>query len=598
MSWKKLLDSRWLHPILLLVWVAIGAVLRFVYLDLKPLWTDEFATIVFSLGHSFRTVPLNQAISAEALLQPLQSDSQGSIRAVVQHLMTESTHPPAYFVLAHLWMQLFPAEGLVSMSVVRSLSVLFGVSSIPAVFGLGWLAFRSRLVGQLAAAMMAVSPFGIFLAQEARHYTLATLWVIASLCCLIVAVRSIRGAKSLPLWVGLTWVVVNSLGMATHYFFVLTLFAEALVLLGFWIADFRVGQRDQFKFKLLKRWQAIYAIAAGTAMGVLVWLPAWRSVYGNNLTQWIYSDGRSGLTWLDPILQAVVAWISMLVLTPVQAEEQWVVIVSALSLLACVLWAMPVIWRGLHQQWLQVENVLPIQVLGGFVLGAIAIFFGMTYGLGTNLTSAFRFNFVYFPAVVVLLAASLAYFWQSSDSKNQKSGIAQFGMMLNPLRATGKQVIVWIGLMGLVGSLSVAGDLAYQKTHRPDVVAERILKQTQAPALIAIAHQTHGQTGRLMGIAWELKRRQASDNAEILANASFLLAHQDQQPLSAAIALEQTLSQQPRPLDLWLVNFPDSDEIPDFASRLASQNCAADSDSWKRTDGYKYRLYRCPASNG
>jgi len=42
----------------------------------------------------------------------------------------------------------------------------------------GW--FRSRLVGQIAAAMMAVSPYGIYLAQEARHYTLAILLIIAS----------------------------------------------------------------------------------------------------------------------------------------------------------------------------------------------------------------------------------------------------------------------------------------------------------------------------------------------------------------------------------------------------------------------------------
>ncbi|HEY9807218.1 MAG TPA: hypothetical protein V6D04_11660, partial [Candidatus Obscuribacterales bacterium] len=224
---KTLLHSRWLHLLLLSFWVVVGLGLRLLGLDGKAAWTDEFATLVFSLGHSFRTVPLNQAIATATLLQPLQLEPQTGTTAVVDHLMQESTHPPLYFVLCHWWLQWFPPaqSGLVSIWAARSLAVLFGVISIPAMFGLGWLAFGSRLVGQLAAAAMALSPYGIYLAQEARHYTLAMWWVIASLSCLLVAVRSLRTQKSLPWPIGLSWVSVNALGMATHYFFVLTLFA-------------------------------------------------------------------------------------------------------------------------------------------------------------------------------------------------------------------------------------------------------------------------------------------------------------------------------------------------------------------------------------
>ncbi len=46
-------------------------------------------------------------------------------------------------------------------------------------------------MGQLAAAMMATSPFGICLAQEARHYTLAILWVITSIGCLVIVINKI-----------------------------------------------------------------------------------------------------------------------------------------------------------------------------------------------------------------------------------------------------------------------------------------------------------------------------------------------------------------------------------------------------------------------
>lgn len=66
------LSSRWLHLLLLLVALAIGTGLRFTHLASKPPWNDEFATVVFSLGNSLRTVPLDQAIALDTLLRPLQ----------------------------------------------------------------------------------------------------------------------------------------------------------------------------------------------------------------------------------------------------------------------------------------------------------------------------------------------------------------------------------------------------------------------------------------------------------------------------------------------------------------------------------------------
>jgi len=72
MGFRALYHSRWFHFLLLLVWLAIGTGLRFTHLTSKPPWTDEFATLVFSLGNSFRTVPLEQAITLNTLLMPLR----------------------------------------------------------------------------------------------------------------------------------------------------------------------------------------------------------------------------------------------------------------------------------------------------------------------------------------------------------------------------------------------------------------------------------------------------------------------------------------------------------------------------------------------
>ena len=117
------------------MWFLIGLGLRLANLTAKPPWTDEFSTLVFSLGNSFLPVPLDQAITPDILLQPLQPQSGANIQDVWAHLSHETNHPPLYFVLAHWWMQLFPQNGgLVSLWGARSLAAVFGAASIPAIY--------------------------------------------------------------------------------------------------------------------------------------------------------------------------------------------------------------------------------------------------------------------------------------------------------------------------------------------------------------------------------------------------------------------------------------------------------------------------------
>jgi uncharacterized membrane protein len=67
---------------------------------------------------------------------------------------------------------------------MRSLPALFGVSAIAAVYYLNRVAF-SPAAGLMAAAMIAVSPFCVYLSQEARHYTLPMLLITLALLGLI-----------------------------------------------------------------------------------------------------------------------------------------------------------------------------------------------------------------------------------------------------------------------------------------------------------------------------------------------------------------------------------------------------------------------------
>jgi uncharacterized membrane protein len=574
----------WLHLLLVLLWTLLGLSLRFANLTGKPLWTDEFSTIVFSLGNGFSDIPLDQLITTDQLLQPLKPTPGNGVEAVVSHLFRESNHPPLYFVLSHFWLNLFPtnANGLVSTWGIRSLAALIGTLTIPVTFFLAWLAFRSRIVAQTSAAFMAVSPFGIYLAQEARHYTLPILVILLSLCCLVIAAQKLRDRIVLPIWLCFCWIVINGLGIATHYFFAFTLGAEAIVILCLGLVQ---SWRERGIWHPSLHWRRVWLVAAGTAAAGLIWWPILQNIQEGELTRWIYQGDRSGLAWLDPIGQALAGWITMLYLLPIQSSSQVLEALSGLVLVLLVLWTLPKLYRGLQVQYLQREPRLGVLVLSVFVVGAIVLFFSITYFFDADLTSAFRYNFVFFPGVVILIGAGLASSWDVAIRIAQAPAVKVSPALLNLLRVSNRKTVIVIWLLSLVGAFTVVANLGYQKTHRPDVIATAIRDNAKHPALVAIPHQTHGQTGRLMGIAVELQQQPAP------IPTRFLLARQTQNQQSVITTLRQALNQLSRPLDLWLLNFQDIPEEP-LDELLEQQNCAAETKS-RSVDGYRYRMYRC-----
>jgi uncharacterized membrane protein len=565
--------------VLLALWIALGLSLRLINLTQKPVWTDEFATIVFSLGNSFRTVPLNQVIPMADLLAPLQPAPLATAQDTIRHLLTESNHPPLYFVLTHQWLELFPAaQGLVSVWGVRSLSAIFGTLCIPAFFGLAWLAFGSLRVAHLAAALGAVSPFGIYLAQEARHYTLAGLWVTGSLACLVAVSRQLKHGNPPSWWVCLAWIVVNALGFATHYFMAFTLVAEGLVLLALAIAQYR---RDHHLS--LKLWNRVTVTVFGTVAAMVVWLPIVRNVQNSALTDWITPESQGWLDWFAPPGRIIASLGAMFYLLPVEARQTWVAILAGVGLLALVGWSFPKFYRGLRRGLRQTEWRLPLIILGGMVLGAIAIFLASAYLLNLDLTLGFRYTFVYYPAVIVLVAAAMANLEYRSTLRPTQ-GFRRWQQAKAGFVAT---VLVW----GLVGSLLVVNDLGFRKTHQPDQVVRWMDDEPSNATLLAMAHRTHSQTGRMMGVALEW-RKQLPDvpEPEIL-----LASHTSDNPNQAILTLQQTLQTHARPFDLWLVNFaPVSDE--QLRNVLKEERCEVDSKR-RRAEGYSFRRYSCLARN-
>ena len=592
--------------LLLLLWTAIAFILRFAHLDSKPLWTDEFSTLVFSLGNSFRGVPIDRPIDLPTLLQPLQWNPDAGIAHVLNHLLLESNHPPVYFMLAHWWMRLFgPSEDSL-VWIGRSLPALLGVISVPAIYFLGKFAFNSRLVGQCAAAMMAVSPYGIYLAQEARHYTLGVILVIASLFCLTLAAKKLQQRAPIPILAVLLWVIVNCLGIAVHYFFALTLCAEAIALIGVLWQQFNgklpIPNSQQLNIGRSQILWRLLVVAIGTLAGGLVWLPVFLSnKYGSELTNWIVSGDRTFVDWISPVFQALAGWITVISLLPVESSNLAIVAASAIAMTIFLILVLPILFSAIKTSLNTPDSRLGTVIFGGFVLGAILLFFSFAYFLGIDLTRGARYNFVYFPGVILLLGATFAVVFNTPTVKSQ-------WFNLRAIELTGKKAVLLILAMGFFSGVTVNSNLGYRKYYKPDLFVPIICEFSKVPVLISTTQKTHVEIGELMGIGWEWQRRKfgngfcngfngcngwteevrgKKEKVKSLNSPLFLLAnHQRDAPEIAGGTLDKTLSQLKRPLDLWLVNF----RAP---VNLAAQKCQIESRELPAVHGYEYQVYHC-----
>ena len=589
------------QSLLIILWMLVGGILRFFQLAGKPPWTDELATMVFSLGNSFETVPLNQVISPEMLLQPLQLSTKAGIEDVVRLILSQDNHPPLYFVLAHLWLKLFPTTGeYLSIWVARSLPAVFGILAIPAFYWLGRVAFTSRTAGQLAAAMAAVSPYAVFLAQEARHYTLAILLAIISLGCCILTAKYIYRGIVLPFSLVFGWILVNALGLSVHYFLAITLLTEAMA-----IAVFMIKFVPKFPPAFLKNCWRVAIVSLGTLAAGLVWvaliLPRG---YGNQMTGWIGNVYFNILTILGPIFQILAAWVTMLCLFPVESDDLWMVIISGAMMLLFFVWAVPVFWRGCKINWQQPEFQVSTKILVSIMVSAIAIYLGTAYFLGIDITRGARYHFAYFATFLTLTSSSLIYCWDYDNQINNSSLFSQNNLPLKSIkfekskdiflidvqqifRRNRRSTVIIIWLVGLLSSLTIVNNLGYQKYYRPELLLPIIQETSNVPVLIAATHESLVQTGEIMGIAWQLQQQEKTSNIKFL-----LISRITKKPELANKKLQEIVAKLPYPLDIWTVNF-NAEIALNSIPEIALDKCRLDTTNYPYIDGYTYKRYEC-----
>ena len=218
---KRLLSPRWLH-IFIVTLLILGIYFRFGNLGRKVYWIDEVYTSLRISGHT-ETEFIQQVFDGHVVnIKELQNYQQpnpakGSISTINSLAVESPQHPPLYYVMARFWVQWFgnfPA-------VTRSLSALISLLVFPCVYWLCLELFGS-LTGWVAIALIAVSPFHILYAQEAREYSLWTVTTALSSAALLHAIR----LKNIRTWA--IYAVTVALGLYTFIFSVFVIIGYAL----------------------------------------------------------------------------------------------------------------------------------------------------------------------------------------------------------------------------------------------------------------------------------------------------------------------------------------------------------------------------------
>jgi mannosyltransferase len=136
-------------------------------------------------------------------------------------LWANDIHPPLYYALLTVWRLVSDED-----SWLRLLSVIFGVGTIPVVYGLGKALFNNR-VGLWAATFLAVLAIHIQYSQEIRMYSLMVFLFACAFFGLIVAIRH-NHPKGWGIYVVSAPLLAYSHGLGLLYVLVLALLAPLL----------------------------------------------------------------------------------------------------------------------------------------------------------------------------------------------------------------------------------------------------------------------------------------------------------------------------------------------------------------------------------
>ncbi|MEL7359379.1 MAG: hypothetical protein AAFN40_22835 [Cyanobacteria bacterium J06560_6] len=606
----------------LFFWFLVALAIRLTYLSSKPAWMDEVATTLFSLGNYSRLIPLNEVISLDAVLRPLQITPGTTAQDVVVNLLREDNHPPGYFVLAHWWIILFhrligSTDGYASLWAERAITAFLGALAVPGVHHLAQLCFRQQRLSMICAALVAVSPFAAYLSQEARPYSLAILLNIASLCCFVIATYAVAEGKPLRWRTVFGWIGVNTLGVSVHYFFGLSLLAQGIALLGLLVQQ---SHRDLSAWRK-PNWVKVYIAAVGTFVGSVVWLPILLNFYGSPQSSFLRADAMNWQYFVNPIVQSLAGWLYAIIAPVTNGTSRFTVPIAVIScvvlLLGYVPWAAVVMARSLKFQLKNFHTRLGIQTMFSFFVVANALFFLVCYGLGFDITRGHRYGFVYFPSILILVGGAIAPFWQNqldSEAANLEklnleklnlegpfNNFSRVKLPFIPQKINGKAFVGVVIGVAFLGSQVIVFNYSSLKFYKANLFIDYIQAKSTLPVVIGTSTLVTEQPAivgmEMMSVGWEIQRsynpNEPTQNWQ--GSPRFLLVENN---VATNNSPEQLLKQQlqkiPEAIDLWMLG-GSGEKLQESGSKanLNDENCQVAPEGAGNRGSFSYTHYVC-----
>jgi mannosyltransferase len=211
--------------LILTVLILVAAMFRFYRLTEPSLWLDE----LFSMNGA---------------------DPATTLHDVYEY--SKGDQPPFFFYLLHGWLKVFGYTDFAG----RSLTVLLGITGIPAIYFLG-KEFKGTSVGLVAAFITAINWFHADISREIRFYPL--VFLLSTLSYLFF-LRSIRRSKITDFFF---YALFTGLLLNTHYY-ALVVFVSQLILFLVVVIFYQRNNR-----------LIIGGLAAGVVAGlsILHWMP-------------------------------------------------------------------------------------------------------------------------------------------------------------------------------------------------------------------------------------------------------------------------------------------------------------------------------------
>jgi uncharacterized membrane protein len=182
------------------------------YVPSLPLWCLILLAGMLRIHHlNFKSVSIDESIGFFYAIEPLY-------RIII--LTINDVHPPLFYLTHHFWIELFGR----GEAAIRAISVVFGVLSLAMTYKLGKLVFN-KWVGLSAAFLMAVSPWHIWICQNARSNSMLLFLVLVSIYSFYHLV--FNGQRR---WYYI-YAMATLLSIYTHYFAFMIWFTQMLFFL-------------------------------------------------------------------------------------------------------------------------------------------------------------------------------------------------------------------------------------------------------------------------------------------------------------------------------------------------------------------------------